>query len=195
VLARSSPAHITAIDSHPPYVEALNREARRLGIADRLAARVGDMCQLGLAPASFDVIWCEGAIYNIGFEPGLRAWRPLLRPGGHLAVSEVCWAKPDPPEECAAFWAKEYPAIRDPAALLAAIGACGYETVGHFAMPPSSWWDDYYGPLQRNLIAFRARHRDEPDAQQIADGVQREIDIWHAYSDFYSYHFLVARAL
>jgi hypothetical protein len=71
----------------------------------------------------------------------------------------------------------------------------GYETVDHFALPPSSWWEDYYGPLQQNLTEFRERHRNEPDAQQLADQVQCEIDVWHAYSDFYSYEFFVMRVL
>jgi hypothetical protein len=44
------------------------------------------------------------------------------------------------------------------------------------------------------VTEFRGRHREEPDAQAPADGVQREIDVWHAYSDFYSYEFFVMRA-
>jgi hypothetical protein len=48
-------------------------------------------------------------------------------------------------------------------------------------------------PLQQNLTEFRAPHRDEPDAQELADQVQREIDVWHACSDFYSYEFFVMR--
>ena len=69
-----------------------------------------------------------------------------------------------------------------------------YETVGHFALPPSAWWDDYYRPLQENLRRFRERHRDEVEARALADQVQREIDIWHAYSEFYGYEFFVMRA-
>ena len=194
VLAQSSPARFIAVDSYQPFVEILNHEARHLGLADRLEARVGDMQRLDFAPGSFDLIWCEGAIAIMGVEAGLRDWRRLLVPGGHLAMTEVCWMKPDPPPDCADFWAKEYPAIRDASTLLTLIDECGYETVNHFALPPSSWWDDYYRPLQRNVTTFRSRHRDEPDAQDLADQVQREIDIWHAYSEFYSYEFFVMRA-
>ena len=113
VLAQSSPARIVAVDNHPPFIDALNREARRLGIADRLEARVADMRFLEFADGSFDLIWCEGAIYNVGVEAGLRDWRRMLRRDGHVALTEVCWRKPDPPAECAAFWSREYPEIRD----------------------------------------------------------------------------------
>ena len=94
VLAASSPARIVAIDTHPPFIDALNREARRLGIEDRLQARVADMRSLDFADGSFDLIWCEGAIYNVGIERGLRDWRRLLSRSGHVALTEVCWRNP-----------------------------------------------------------------------------------------------------
>lgn len=193
VLAQHSPARFVGIDNHAPFLEELRRQAHALGLADRIEGRVGDMRRLEFEAGSFDVIWCEGAIYVVGFEAGLRDWRRLLVPGGHVAVTEVCWTRPDPPPECAAFWAREYPAIRHVSTLLDVITECGYDTVGHFALPPSSWWQDYYRPLQQNVIAFRERHRDEPDAQELADRVQREIDVWHAYCEFYSYEFFVMR--
>ena len=193
VLAYGSRSRIVAVDNHPPFVDALNREARRLGITDRLEARVADMRNLDFADGSFDLIWCEGAIYNVGVETGLRDWRRLLRRNGHVALTEACWRKPEPPAECAAFWQREYPAIRHTSALLETAGACRYDTVGHFPLPASAWWDDYYRPLQENLIAFRMRHLHEADAQELADRCQQEIDIWHAYSEFYGYEFLVLR--
>jgi SAM-dependent methyltransferase len=156
--------------------------------------RVGDMGRPEVPSASTDVIWSEGAIYVLGFEAGLRTWRPLLKPGGHVVVTEACWMRPDPPAECAAFWESEYPAIRDMGALLEAAATCGYDLVGHFSLPRESWWTDYYAPLQRNVAAFRGRHPAEPDAIALVDQVQSEIDIWRRYSEYYSYEFLVTRA-
>ena len=109
-------------------------------------------------------------------------------------MTEVCWSKPDPPAECAEFWAREYPAIRDPATLLTIIETLRIRHVGHFPLPASAWWDDYYAPLERHIVEFRGRHRAEADAQELADQIQREIDIWHAYSAFYHYEFFVMRA-
>ncbi len=193
VIAESAPVRIVAVDNHPPFVDELNREARALGLADRLQARVGDMRALEFPPGSFDLIWSEGAIYIMGFEAGLRAWRPLLAPRGHVAVSDAVWTRPDPPAPCAEFWRQEYPAISDVSSRLAMIECCGYDLVSHFTLPASSWWDDYYCPLQANVVRFRSAHREEA-AQQLADQVQCEIDVWRAYSDFYSYEFFVMRA-
>ena len=193
LIAQHARVRILAIDNHPPYVEEFNREVHTLGITDRVEARVGDMHRLDFPPGSFDLVWCEGAIYVVGFETGLREWRRLLAPGGHIALTEVCWRKPDPPPECAAFWAQEYPAINDVAARLRVITECGYEPVVHFPLPASAWWDDYYRPLQQKILQFRDRHVGETDAQQLADSVQREIDVWKEYSDFYAYEFFVMR--
>ena len=193
-LADATPAHIVAIDNHAPFVETLNARARACGLADRLEARVGDMRAIDAALAPVDLVWSEGAIYAMGFEAGLRAWRTLLAPGGHLVVSEACWMRPAVPAECAAFWDEEYPAIRDVPTQLARIPGCGYDIVGHFPLPASSWWGDYYAPLEQNVIAFSARHRDNAEALALAATVAREIDIWRRYSSYYSYEFFVLRA-
>src|SRR5688572_31985097 len=65
VLAQPSSARIVAIDNHAPFVEELNREARARGLAGALEGRVGDMHRFDFSPASFDLMWCEGAIYVV----------------------------------------------------------------------------------------------------------------------------------
>ena len=192
-LARHCGAHIVAVDTHEAFITTLTEQARTLGIADGIEARVADMRHLDCPSGSFDLIWCEGAIYIMGFEAALRDWRRLLVRGGYLVVSEVCWTRPDPPPECEAFWAREYPAICEVPAMLETIERCQYKTIDHFTLPPSSWWHDFYRPLQRSVTTFRERHRDEPDAESVADQIQREIDMWKAYREFYSYEFFVMR--
>ena len=75
VLADSLPSRIVAIDNHLPYIDALNRKAQELGFADRLQARLADMRRLDFPDGSFDLIWCGGAVYNMGVEAALRDWR------------------------------------------------------------------------------------------------------------------------
>lgn len=174
-LARHTPASVVAVDFHAPFVEELARTAARLGLGDRVQACVGDMAHLGFPPRSFDLVWSEGAIFAIGFDAGLVAWRDLLRPGGHLAVSELCWFRPDPPRECADFFASEYPAMRDVAANREAAVRAGYELVGDFLLPSSAWWTDYYEPLGRNIEAFSARHAGEGEAEVVDRAGDRDV--------------------
>jgi ubiquinone/menaquinone biosynthesis C-methylase UbiE len=194
VLSEQCGARVVAVDTHEPFLTTLTELARTAGLADRIEARAADMRHLDYPSGSFDLIWCEGAVYIMGFEAALRDWRRLLARGGHLVVSEVCWTRADPPPACAAFWTREYPAIREVPAMLKTIEKCQYETIDHFTLPPSSWWHDFYRPLQRSVTTFRERHRGEPDALALADQIQCEIDMWHAYSAFYSYEFFVMRA-
>ena len=49
--------------------------------------RQGPGCEADTLRA-LDLIWSEGAIYNIGFEQGVRDWRPFLKEGGVLVASE-----------------------------------------------------------------------------------------------------------
>ncbi len=65
-LARCSGVEIVVVDLHPPFVARLNAQVAELGLGSRLRAQVGDMARLEFPPESFDAIWCEGAIYNIG---------------------------------------------------------------------------------------------------------------------------------
>ena len=194
VLAEATPASILAIDFHAPFVEELNARAARAGVADRVVGRVGDLRRLEVPARSFDVVWSEGAMFVVGFDRSLEAWRDLLRPGGHVAVSELCWFAADPPAECREWLEAEYPAVRDVEANREAIRRAGYDLVGDFLLPPSSWWDDYYGPLGRNVVAFRARHAGDETAGAIASQAEREIETFRRHSDAYGYAFFVLRA-
>ena len=57
------------------------------------------------------MIWSEGAIYNIGFERGLKEWRRFLKTGGYVAVSEASWFTEERPKEIDEFWQDAYPGI------------------------------------------------------------------------------------
>ena len=73
-------ALIMAIDSHAPSIERLRADVAERGLAERVRPMVGDMAHPGLPPESFDLIWSEGALYNIGIENALRICHGLLRP-------------------------------------------------------------------------------------------------------------------
>ncbi|MCK7574842.1 MAG: class I SAM-dependent methyltransferase [Chromatiales bacterium] len=89
-----------AIDSHAPSIERLRATVAARGLAAaRSVPMVGDMAKPGLPPASFDLVWSEGALYNIGIENALRVCHGLLRPGGYLAFTDAVWRKENPPPE------------------------------------------------------------------------------------------------
>ena len=144
---------------------------------------------------SLDAIWSEGAIYNIGFEHGIRAWRRFLKPGGILAVSELTWLTHDRPAELEEHWMREYPEVDTAAAKTAILEQNGYTPIGYFPLPERCWLDDYYRPLQERFAGFLARHDHSRAAQDVVEAEQREIDLYERFSPFVSYGYYVARRI
>jgi len=190
-LARLSPGMITAVDTHQPFLDELRRRAKGYGVSDRIITARESMFALPYQEHSFNLVWSEGAIYNMGFEKGLLAWRPLLKPGGYVAVTELSWIKNNPPEEVINYWKLEYPGMRSMQDNLASITATGYHESGHFVLPGNSWWDDYYNPIERRLSVLRNKYNGDSEALHTLDAAQKELEMYRKYSNWYGYVFYV----
>lgn len=193
VLLASSHATIDAFDLHRPYLKRLAASAAARGWTDRVRTHEADMGAPAVEPGSIDVIWSEAAIYNVGFDAALAAWRPLLRPGGCIAVSELVWVKPDPPDEVVAFWSQEYPAMRSREATEQAFSAAGFEPLDSFLFGEREWWHNYYEPLSRRVEAVADARGDDPVALSVVEAERREIEIYRRYGEWFSYLFLIGR--
>ena len=191
VLAKQTGGHVTAIDTHQPFLDDLKRRAERAHLASRIHPQHGDMTALEIGEASFDLIWSEGAIYIMGFREGLQAWRRFLKPGGALAVTEATWLVDDPPDEARRFWQAAYPAMKHVEENIAILQEAGYSHVGHFTLPESAWWDDYYTPVEHRIAALRKQYQDDAEALAILDEEQREIDLYRKFSPSYGYVFYI----
>lgn len=75
--------------------------------------------------SDFDLIWCEGAAYMLGFAHALGLWKPLLKKGGKIALTEPVWLQSDPPKTVRTEW-DEYPDMIDVPACRDLIEALGY---------------------------------------------------------------------
>ena len=192
-LAKFTDGKIIAIDNHQPFVDILNKNAEKLNLSNKVHGQNCDMNNLNFDQESFDIIWSEGAIYNIGFKNGLKSWKPFLKSGGFIAVTEACWLKSNPPEELLKFWQDCYPAMLDLNGNLDIIKQTGFKVIDYFVLPESSWWDDYYTPLEKNMIQFRNKYKNDQEALAYADLEQQEIDFYRKYSDFYGYVFFVMK--
>jgi len=192
VLAQDLDAHVTAVDFLQPFLTQLEETARQRGLADRITTLATSMDELRCEDDSLDAIWSEGAIYNIGFALGVRAWRAFLKPGGVLAVSEITWFTSERPPELEEHWAKEYPEVATASAKLAVLEAAGYSPIGYFPLPETCWLDRYYRPMQRRFAAFLDRHGHSDAALAVVEAEQHEIDLYERFSDFFGYGFYLA---
>ena len=186
-------SRITAIDSHPPSIERMREAVAKRGLAERIRPRVGDMARPGLPPASFDLIWSEGALYNIGLENALGICLGLLRSGGYLVFTEAIWRKEDPPAEVKASFDFDYPTMGRVADVVAAIGRTGFSLESHFTLPDEAWWEDFYAPMERRVEELRGKHDGDPEGLAVLDQIAREPEMHRRYSAYYAYEFFVAR--
>jgi SAM-dependent methyltransferase len=188
-------ARITAVDFLRDFLDVLEERGRERGVAGRISTLACSMEDLPFADAQFDVIWSEGAIYNIGFQEGIAAWRRFLKPGGLLVVSEITWLTDERPEELERHWESEYPEVDLASAKIRALETNGYSPLGYFVLPRHCWLEQYYRPMQARFDDFLQRNGDSEEARAIVAAEQREIELYERNSDHVSYGMYIARKL
>lgn len=193
LLAELTSGSIVAMDNHAPSIERLRRAIAARGLSRRLKAMVGDIADPKQPRASFDLIWSEGALYNVGLPTALRVCYELLKPGGYLAFTDAIWRKENPPPAIKASFDFDYPSMGGLQDDLKAIRETGFELVGHFSLPDEAWWDDFYTPMEARISELRAKYTGNLEASTILDQLAEEPKTHRLYSDFYAYEFFVAR--
>ncbi|MBL8923094.1 MAG: class I SAM-dependent methyltransferase [Myxococcaceae bacterium] len=185
-------AHLTALDSHAPSIERLRTTVAARGLEGRVRPLVGDMARSGLPAGHFDLLWSEGALYNLGLENALGVCHGLLRPGGTVAFTDAVWRKEGAPPEVRAGFEADYPTMGRVADVLAALARTGFSLNGHFTLPDEAWWDDFYTPMERRIAELEVTHAGDPDALATLEQLAQEPELYRRYSDFFAYEFFVA---
>ncbi|HKK61922.1 MAG TPA: class I SAM-dependent methyltransferase [Bacteroidales bacterium] len=192
-LAKTLNGEITAVDLFPAFLDELNEKSHQLGLTDKIVTLEKSMDDLPFKKNEFDLIWSEGAIYNIGFKNGLKEWKEYLKDGGYLAVSEITWITQSRPKEIEEFWKAEYPEIDTAANKIKQLENNGYTLVGYFYLSQDSWIENYYKPLQSRFESFLKRNINSELARKVVEDNQAEIDLYQKFKDYYSYGFYIAR--
>ena len=192
-LANNLNGQITAVDLFPEFLNELNEKSHKLGLMDKIVTLEKSMDDLPFKRNEFDLIWSEGAIYNIGFENGLRKWKDYLKVGGYLAVSEITWITQSRPKEIEKFWKAEYPEVNVASNKIKQLENNGYSLVGYFCLNQDSWIETYYKPMQGRFENFLKRNNNSKLARKVVEDNQAEIDLYQKFKDYYSYGFYIAR--
>ena len=195
LLAKELDAEITAVDFLPAFLDALQTRARDHGVAERITTLSCSMEALPFSDEAFDVIWSEGAVYNMNFEAGVSAWSRFLKPGGKLIVSEITWLSATRPPELQSHWDGEYPEIDVASAKIEILEQHGYCPEAYFYLPAHCWIENYYRPMQRRFDAFLERHGRSDQAKGIVEAEKHEIALYEKYRDYYSYGVYIARKI
>lgn len=193
LLARLLEAQITAVDFLQDLLEVLEERAENLGISKKIRTLCCSMDNLPFGNEEYDIIWSEGAIYNIGFQKGVTEWNRHLKVGGLLVVSEITWITASRPLELQKYWEGEYPEIDVASSKIGVLEKNGYSPIGYFVLPEHCWLDNYYRPMQNSFKDFLNRNGNSKEARAIVEAENREIELYEKYKAHYSYGVYVAR--
>lgn len=192
-LATLTSGVLSALDLHEPFIRRLQAEADRRGVSHRVNAQVGDMAHPAYPAESFDLIWSEGALYNIGIHQALRVCHDLLRPGGYLAFTDAVWRKEQPPPEVKSGFDLDYPTMGWVNDVLDAIADGGFALEGHFTVPDEAWWTDFYTPMENRIAELQEQYAHDDEATAILNQLAEEPRMHRRYAEYYAYEFFVAR--
>ena len=195
VLAQNAPGNFTGIDLFPAFIDLFNNNARKMGLHEKVNGVVGSMDSLPFQPEELDLIWSEGAIYNIGFERGLKKWRKFLKTGGYMAVTEVSWFTDERPSEIEKFWTDAYPEIDTIPNKVAQLQKAGYIPVATFMLPENCWTEHFYATQVAAQEAFLKKHAGNKIAEELVASERHEAQLYQKYKAFYGYVFYIGKKI
>ena len=195
VLAQNTSGAITGLDLFPDFIDKLNQTARTLHLQNHVKGIVASMDNLPFQRESIDLIWSEGAIYNIGFERGIKEWRNFLKPGGYIAVSEISWLTEQRPAEINNFWTQNYEGIDTISVKTEQMQKAGYTPIATFVIPEHCWTKHYYRPLAQIRKQISEDKLEANKFKEFFEDQQLEESLYYTYKQYYGYVFYIGKKI
>jgi SAM-dependent methyltransferase len=183
--ALGSGTRVHALDLHEPFLRELGRRAREANLEERIELHCADMRELPQRFREIDLLWCEGAAYQLGFAEALRAWAPLLRADGCAVVSELCWLTERRPAAALEFFGRAYPGMRSAEHNAAEVRAAGYRLLATRTVARRGWMEGYYDVLEGRARALAAH--ESATVRELARETLEEIAVFEASAGSYGY--------
>ena len=193
VLAKKFHSRIKAVDFSKEFLDQMMHRARLDGFEALIEPVECDMGSLDWEPGSIDLLWSEGAAYNITFEGALQAWRPLMAKNGIAVISEMNYFSNEIPESVLKYMKHAYPGIKTESQNAALINSAGYELLAMHRLPAKAWWDNYYDPLRENIMALKGTS--DPIMQAVIEETEEEMRFFKEHQQDYGYTFYIMRAV
>ena len=193
ILAKKYHSKVKAVDFSREFLDQLMRRARQQGLEDLIDPIECDMGSLDWKPETIDLLWSEGAAYNITFEGALKAWRPLMAVNGVAVISEMNYFSKDVSEVVTQYMKNAYPGIMTESQNVDLINSSGFEVLGVHRLPSMAWWDNFYDPLCKNIEALK----DSSDnlMQSVISETEEEMKFFKEHEEDYGYTYYIMRAI
>ena len=189
VLADELKTPIHAVDSYQPFLDRLKQRAKKMRVAHLVHTHCMDMKDIPSAFPTIDLLWAEGAAYNIGFANALATWASAIRREGFAVVSELCWLRDKIPDAVREFFRSGYPEMQSVEQNIAAAEKAGYKLFNTCTLPKETWVKDYYDILEPRAKSL-ANHSDVA-VRDFAVETLKEIETFKIAEDSYGYVFYV----
>lgn len=184
---------ILAADIHQPYLNTLDEKIAAEGYSGRIKTVCASMDDLPFEEESFDIIWAEGCASIIGIETAVRCWKKLLKPGGHIMISDILWFTETPSDEARDFFAEFHPTMFFEDIGFEIIRNAGLELVGSFRLPSQVWEDSFYGRLRERFGGLEEEYADDETALMVIEGLKRQTQIFDKFSEEFGNTYFVMR--
>jgi SAM-dependent methyltransferase len=189
VLANELKTPVHAVDSYQPFLDRLRLRAKEKGLAPLVHTHCMDMKDIPNVFPTVDLLWAEGAAYNIGFANALATWAKAIRPEGFAVVSELCWLRDKIPEAVREFFRYGYPEMQSVEQNIATAEEAGYKLFNTYTLPKEAWVKDYYDVLEPRAKSL-VSHSDVA-VRDFAVETLKEIEAFKIAEESYGYVFYV----
>jgi len=195
VMANNAPGHIVGIDLFPAFIDIFNDNVNKLNQQNRVNGIVASMENLPFQNEELDLIWSEGAIYNIGFQRGLNEWRKFLKTSGYIAVSEASWFTEERPAEIDNFWKNAYSEIDLISNKVAQMQKAGYIPMATFVLPENCWIEHFYALQIATQEKFLKKYAGNKTVEGFIAYQRHEAELYYKYKEFYGYVFYIGKKI
>jgi ubiquinone/menaquinone biosynthesis C-methylase UbiE len=155
-LAKLSGGEVTGIDIDQSCIDEFNRKVKEENLGNRVKALNLSLSEMKFPDETFDVIWSEGVVGNIGFVTSLKDWRRLLKQDGYLVI--------------------HYQVSRV-ADVLSRIPQLGYSLVDTLLLPVDAWWAEFYEPIEEKMDTLLHKYRNNTDALKLLNQCKTEMNM------------------
>jgi ubiquinone/menaquinone biosynthesis C-methylase UbiE len=168
-LANLSSGAIVAVDIDHQALARLREKVTSSPVGGRVKTVRASLFRLCFRANSFDIVWAEGSVNQIGFEHALKKWRDLLVPDGFLVIHD---------------------SLVGHEGKLRRIPDYGYQLFSEFTLSTDVWWQEYCEPMKRYIESLSASVRANPAYSADIRTSEREVARFHTkpheFSSFYA---------
>lgn len=174
---------ITAIDEDGLFFYSIMGKAKQARFQNRVKTALAPLTDLPVGKESLDLILSEGAFEELDFGKRLCEWRKYIKPGGYLAMSELCLlTDKELPGELHDYFdnAYHYREIESIDYHIGQIKEAGYKLHTRVILPDECWFN-YFESMKEGM------------GKEFVSGIEEDIEHYLTYKEYFAYVYFVIR--